>query len=222
MTNDYLPKHATTSEACEWLQAKTGNKWTLARLLESGLMPWFRLDYSPGWPALFGDRIEGYLAPMVFAGDMQRLEADATDGTDALVNMTRAHDGVLMTVEPGLRVPITDLRFKRDDLQALGKAFQDTTPAQNTATPAPMATATASILVHSTKARRDALTPVIELAQRQCRSPKDDAEVWAALQPLAEKKTPPLIGATEEGLQYLKNGKAEIFTRDALRKRLNR
>jgi len=39
---------------------------------------------------------------------------------------------------------------------------------------------------------------------------------------LAEKKTAPLIGATEEGLQYLKNGTAASFNREALRKRLGR
>ncbi len=76
--------------------------------------------------------------------------------------------------------------------------------------------------IHSTKTRRDALTPVIELAQSKCRNATDTAEVWAALLVLAEKKTAPLIGATEEGLQYLKNGTAAIFNRDALRKRLGR
>jgi hypothetical protein len=63
---------------------------------------------------------------------------------------------------------------------------------------------------------------VIEQAQRACKDPTDTAEVWATLQVLAEKRTPPLIGATEDGLQYLKNGSAASFTRDALRKRLAR
>ncbi len=75
---------------------------------------------------------------------------------------------------------------------------------------------------HSTKTRRDALTPVIEKAQSQCRNPKDTAEVWAALVVLAEKKAAPLFGATDDGLQYLKNGTAASFKRDALRKRLAR
>jgi hypothetical protein len=39
---------------------------------------------------------------------------------------------------------------------------------------------------------------------------------------LAEKRTAPLIGATEDGLQYLKGGTAEIFTRKSLGKRLAR
>lgn len=77
-------------------------------------------------------------------------------------------------------------------------------------------------IVHSTKTRRDTLTPVIEVARRQCSDPQDTAAVWAVLQVLAEKKTAPLIGATEDGLQYLKNGNAAIFNREALRKRLGR
>lgn len=76
--------------------------------------------------------------------------------------------------------------------------------------------------IHTTKTRRDALTPAIELAQSHCRNATDTAEVWAALLVLAEKKTAPLIGATEDGLQYLKNGTAASFNRDALRKRLGR
>jgi hypothetical protein len=80
-----------------------------------------------------------------------------------------------------------------------------------------------SVVSNSTKPkRRDSLTPVIEKAQATCRNANDTAEVWAALQVLAEKKQPPLRGATEDGLQYLKNGIAESFTRDALRKRLAR
>ena len=82
--------------------------------------------------------------------------------------------------------------------------------------------ATAQTIVHSTKVRRDTLTPVIEAAQKQCRNPQDTAEVWAVLQVLAQKKTPPLIGATEEGLQYFRQGEAAIFNREALRKRLAR
>lgn len=77
-------------------------------------------------------------------------------------------------------------------------------------------------VIHSTKTRRNTLTPVIELAQKQCRNPKDAAEVWSALLVLAEKKHPPLLGATEDGLQYLKGGVAAIFKRESLRKRLGR
>ena len=82
--------------------------------------------------------------------------------------------------------------------------------------------AVSASVIHLTKTRRDVLTPVIELAQKQCRNHQDDAEVWGQLQALANNKHPPLIGATEDGVQYLKKGLADFFTRDALRKRLNR
>ncbi|MEO6321160.1 MAG: hypothetical protein ABIR56_10780 [Polaromonas sp.] len=84
--------------------------------------------------------------------------------------------------------------------------------------PAPVAT----VIRHYTKTRRNALTPVIELAQKNCRNPQDTAEVWAALLVLAEGKHAPLLGATENGLQYLKGGTAANLTRDALGKRLTR
>ncbi len=87
-------------------------------------------------------------------------------------------------------------------------------------TPAPVVAESPSGVIHSTKARRNTLTPVIELAQSQCRNPQDTAEVWAALLVLAELKHPPLRGATEDGVQYLKRGEVAFLTRDALRKRL--
>lgn len=122
MTKNYLPTQATTEQACEWLESQTGERWTLGRLLEHGLTPWFWLDYSPGWPdALFGGRAEGYQAPVVFSGDIQRLEAV---GRDVLVNITRTHDRTLMKIgPPGLRMSVDELRFKREDIEALRKAL---------------------------------------------------------------------------------------------------
>ena len=81
---DYLPKDATIEESCNWLQAKTGQTWVLPRLLECHLTPHFWLDYKPGYPAIYGDRIEGYQTRMMFHGDICRLESDRSD---ALVNM---------------------------------------------------------------------------------------------------------------------------------------
>lgn len=105
-----------------------------------------------------------------------------------------------------------------EDIQALCERQAEATAPS----PAPVGTVSAPRVIHSTKARRDPLTPVIELAQKQCRNPQDTAEVWAVLQVLAEKKSAPLIGVTEDGLQYLKAGAAAIFKRDSLRKRLDR
>ena len=103
----------------------------------------------------------------------------------------------------------------------------DDAPATDTATPAPVVAASDGpapprTVTNSTKARRDTLTPVIEQAQKKCTDPSDTAAVWAALLVLAEKKNPPLIGATEDGLQYLKGGSAEIFKRKSLGQRLAR
>ena len=141
-------------------------------------------------------------------------------------------EGRMVALEPG---PGCD-RYKKDTLttddlcafmvevkaiEAHQAAKQKTAPAPDTATPAPVVAVGAS-LMHSTRARRDTLTPVIELAQSQCRNPRDTAEVWAVLMVLAEKKHPPLIGVTEEGLQYYEAGEAAIFKRKSLGARLTR
>jgi hypothetical protein len=115
----YLPKHANIEQACLWLTAKTGDAWTLPRILEHGLTPHFWIDFTPGVQPLFDQRVEGYLSSMVFAGDLQRLEAD---GGDALVNMFTAANGALVKAEPALRVPFSELRFLREDVQSIGKA----------------------------------------------------------------------------------------------------
>lgn len=132
---DYLPKDATIEQACNWLQAKTGQTWILPRLLECHLTPHFWLDYKPGYPAIYGDRIEGYQTQMMFHGDICRLESD---GGDALVNMFAAHDGSLIKLEPCLRVSLSDLRFKRERVERVAEITNNTAPAQTPATPLPL------------------------------------------------------------------------------------
>ena len=138
---DYLPKDATIEQACNWLQAKTGQMWILPRLLECHLTPYFWHDYDPRWPAVYGGRIEGYQSRMMFHGDICRLESD---GGDALVNMFAAHDGSLIKSDPALRVPLSELRFKRDSVERVAEIINKTAPAQNTATPAPVMADSAS------------------------------------------------------------------------------
>ena len=111
---NYLPKDATIEQSCAWLQAETGQTWILPRLMECHLTPYFWLDYKPGYPRLFGDRLEGYQTRMVFQGDLTRLESD---GGVALVTMFTAHDDVLVKVEPGWPVPLSELRFKREAVE---------------------------------------------------------------------------------------------------------
>ena len=132
---DYLPKDATIEEACNWLQAKTGQTWVLARLLECHLTPHFWLDYKPGYPAIYGNKIEGYQTRMMFQGDLCRLESDRGD---ALVNIFTAHDGTLVKVQPGLRVPLSELKFKRESVERVAEIINKTAPTQSAATPAPV------------------------------------------------------------------------------------
>lgn len=131
-----LPKDATIEEACEWLQAKTGQTWILPRLLECGLKPYFWLDYKPGWPAICGDRIEGYQTHMMFQGDICRL---GSDRSDALVNWFAAHNGSLIRTQPGLRVPLHELKFKREEVERVAEIVNNPAPAQ-TAPSAPVVT----------------------------------------------------------------------------------
>lgn len=97
--------------------------------------------------------------------------------------------------------------------------------AQHAPTPATTAITAPSVKAvrHSTKGtRRRTLQPEIEHAQSLCKNEWDSAEVWGALQKMAESKYGQLIGATEDGLQYLKFGEAKIFNRGALGKRLKK
>jgi hypothetical protein len=109
----YLPTWATTDEACTWLEAQTGEAWPLARLLESWLMPSVWLEYSPDAPKeVFGDRTEGFLAPMPFAGDMNRLAITRS----GLLTLTKLPDGRLFRATPGLEFDLSELRYSAEDL----------------------------------------------------------------------------------------------------------
>lgn len=115
MTAPYLPKVASLEQAQAWLEHETGQQWPLARLIEqTGIMPWVWLDYSPEHAEAFAGRLEGYLAPMLFAGDTQRLAAGADD---VVITITEAADGRFMQLT-GMRCPLAALRFKADDIRA--------------------------------------------------------------------------------------------------------
>lgn len=127
-------------------------------------------------------------------------------------------DGALMWLEPAARVTLEHLVVLTEHT----KTIEANKAASVALLPVDNVQLGHKVPIHSTKARRDVLRPVIEQAQSQCINANDTAEVWAKLQLLAEEKTPPLIGATEDGLQYLKKGAAANFTRNALRQRLGR
>ena len=77
-------------------------------------------------------------------------------------------------------------------------------------------------ITHSTKKRRDLLTPVIELAQTKCRNQFDAAEVWAALELLAHDEHQPLNGIEGKNIMYTTGNEKKYFTRKALGNRLAR
>ena len=117
MTQAELPFRATSEEACAWLAQQTASPWTLARLLENGLIPYVWLDYDPAWPDLFGDANGGYAAPIFFAGDTARLAAGSED---VLITMTKdVHRIVTQLPAPGFSRRLDELRFQKRDLERL-------------------------------------------------------------------------------------------------------
>ena len=85
-----------------------------------------------------------------------------------------------------------------------------------TITPPPPATARQNT-------RRNLLTPTIETAQRDESDRFDTPAIWAKLQDMAEKKIKPLLGKTDEGIQWLdENDEPQYLTLKMLRDRLGR
>ncbi len=112
-----LAFRATTDEACAWLAQQTGTTWTLARLIESGLIPYVWLDYSADYPELFGDATGGYPAPIFYEADTKRLAAGSDD---VLITFTKDADKIaIQLAAPGLRAPLHALRFLQKDIERL-------------------------------------------------------------------------------------------------------
>jgi len=136
MKTDYLPAWATLAETTAWLEARTGEPWPLARVIESGLMPWVWLAPDPsGGPQdplmvhVFEGRGEGYLAPMVFAGDTYRLAV----ARDCVLSMTRTPSGRVFKINPPPTIPIEELRFKAEQIRAMAERLAE--PQQVTSEP---------------------------------------------------------------------------------------
>jgi hypothetical protein len=119
--SDYLPPKATIAEAVAWLDKNTGDTWSLARIVETGIWPWFWLDYSSEHAHMFGDRFEGYAAQITYGCDKQRL-LENTSEPDFVVTMFWAPEGILspdrvLVRTTPLFLPMSALRFARDDIQ---------------------------------------------------------------------------------------------------------
>ncbi|TYQ04625.1 UNVERIFIED_ORG: hypothetical protein JN05_04942 [Zoogloea ramigera] len=129
MSTPDLPFRATTAEACAWLEQQTGTPWTLARILDSALIPVVWLDYDAAYPDLFGDANGGYAAPIYFADDVARLAAGSAD---ILITMTKdAYKLPVRLPAPGFTRSLDQLRFQKRDLERLvGKLKQEVQAAQ--------------------------------------------------------------------------------------------
>lgn len=86
-----------------------------------------------------------------------------------------------------------------------------------------------SVSTHKIKTRSNFLDPVIDQAKKTATNSGDYQSVWAALVALAESAPPPppLVGYSSDGIQYRGNQYErtqvhDVFTKDALRKRMNK
>ncbi len=206
--------------------AKTDEQWTPHRVLDAAEQGLVNVQaVLPAGTQTFTDDGKRF-----FTGGTVSLEGVYLDSLlkhdQVFVSATTNRwDNVSVNLEPPAAITMADLGITGRDLEAFAAALAQ----QAGAVPAPVVLAPASepgsigTVTHSTKPpRRDTLTPVIELAQKQCLNPKDTAEVWVHLSALADSKSPPFIDATDEGLKYLNNGTVNFFNREALRKRLAR
>jgi hypothetical protein len=73
------------------------------------------------------------------------------------------------------------------------------------------------------RSRRDLLTPLIEIAQQDCKDPYDTPTVWTKLLDMARERRAPLLGKTEEGLQWVDGEDVPRYlSRKSLGERLRR
>ena len=127
MTSPELAFRSSTEEACHWLAQQTGAPWSLAQLIEHGLIPYVWLEYDADMAALFGEANGGYPAPIFFEGDTQRLAAGSAD---VLITITKDADKIVTQLPPpGIRRALHELRFLKKDIERLaGKLKREAEP----------------------------------------------------------------------------------------------
>lgn len=130
MTVTDLPYRASTAQCCAWLEQQTKSAWSLARLLEHGLIPHVWLDYDASYPELFGEANGGFPAPIMFEQDTQRLAAGSAD---VLITFTKDADKIpVQLAAPGIRRPLSDLRFYKKEIVRLLHALNKPPEAEKT------------------------------------------------------------------------------------------
>lgn len=124
MSVNNLPKYTNELTAIQFLERNEGSQWTIARLFESGVKPWFRLSQADchGFSEQMANNVFGltgamsYLAPVEL---YEEYEALAYGDNEILVSRTRTNDGRLATISPGILVLSFSLLFFRDDILKL-------------------------------------------------------------------------------------------------------
>ena len=113
-----LSPFSNLDTAARWLAERTGEQWCPRDLLDlaHGLRLYVWLDFNPMHPELFGDRTEGFVAPICFAGDSNRL---AFDGGSGALTMTFLPDGRVVRFKPGVAFSAEAVRVDRDSLKHL-------------------------------------------------------------------------------------------------------
>ena len=131
-----------------------------------------------------------------------------------------------LSVQPSEPSALSQVPPKPQTLDEKVEAEHDKASPKHASSPTPPVEGFTEIrasTTHSTKgSRRDILTPIVETAQAKCRSPFDAAEVWTKLMSMAQSKESPLLGVTEDGIQYSHDGEASYLSLNALRQRLKR
>ncbi|MBL8327595.1 MAG: hypothetical protein JNJ71_02015 [Rubrivivax sp.] len=127
MVSPYLPEWATLAEACEWLQAETGEQWPIARLLAEPVSLGVWLAPEPDWTPLEVERIvdgrrEGCMLPVIFAGDRERLAVERSGG---VLSMTRTPSNELMRFDPPIPYSADEFRASAESLRAISQRIRE-------------------------------------------------------------------------------------------------
>jgi hypothetical protein len=119
MTKPYLPRWATAQEASDWLETETGERWPIARLIESGvgMSVWLDCpaDVAPEvLEHVFQGRVVGFRAEVISNDDTARLTSVTDSGT---LSIFRRPDGEIVKPSAPIRFPATELQFNGEHLQ---------------------------------------------------------------------------------------------------------
>jgi hypothetical protein len=123
----YLPRFPDAAEADAYLFHATGERWPMERLLEEGhLIPSVHVPWNdhPDLQPLFEQHRTGLALPVCFHDDLQAILRSRT----GVLTYSRLPDGRFIQFDKsGLQFDLTDLRFRREDIENLATRGPDPT-----------------------------------------------------------------------------------------------